>query len=79
MPTMDEHGEHWALLYQQWHEVNQEYMQAAAQERAAFMACAQGLGTGPKGELVDRVELLRRLADEKRVAMDTYLKSVFKR
>jgi hypothetical protein len=77
MATIQDHGETWAQMHEDWHITHQQFLAAASDEREAFALCAAGKGTGPSPQLVAQVEELRRAADAKRVAMDQFLRKVF--
>ena len=74
---MDENGElsrQWQELHDEWHEANQEARLARAECTRAFSASAQGQGTGPTLDQLQRAEELERNADVLRIKMDQFVK-----
>lgn len=72
-----EDGEKWAAMQADWQAVNQEARTARFRVTRAFMKSAAGEGSGPTTAQLDLAEKLEQAADEKRLAMDEFVKMVF--
>jgi len=76
MATIED-GEKWAAMQADWQAVNQESHNARFRVMQAFMKSAKGDGSGPTTGQLDLAEKLEQAADEKRLAMDEFVKKVF--
>lgn len=72
-----EDGEKWASMQADWQAVNQEARTARTRVMQAFIKSAAGGGSGPTTAQLDLAEKLEQAADEKRLAMDEFVKQVF--
>jgi hypothetical protein len=72
-----EDGEKWAAMQADWQAVNQEARTARSRVTHAFVKCAAGGGSGPTTAQLDLAEKLEAAADEKRLAMDAFVKQAF--
>lgn len=72
-----EDGEKWAAMQTDWQAVNQEARTARFRVTQAFMRSAAGGGSGPTTGQLDLAEKLEQAADDKRLAMDEFVKKVF--
>lgn len=72
-----EDGEKWAAMQTDWQAVNQEARIARSRVTQAFVKSAAGDGSGPTTGQLDLAEKLEQAADEKRLAMDEFVKTVF--
>jgi hypothetical protein len=72
-----EDGEKWASMQADWQAVNQEARTARFRVTQAFIKSAAGDGSGPTTAQLDLAEKLEIAADEKRLAMDAFVKQVF--
>lgn len=72
-----EDGMKWAAMQADWQAVNQEARTARVRVTQAFMKSAAAQGAGPTTGQLDLAEKLEQAADEKRLAMDEFLKQVF--
>lgn len=72
-----EDGMKWAAMQADWQAVNQEARTARVRVTQAFMKSAATQGAGPTTGQLDLAEKLEQAADEKRLAMDEFLKQVF--
>lgn len=76
MATIED-GKKWAAMQADWQAVNQEAHTARFRVMQAFMKSAGGDGSGPTTGQLDLAEKLEQAADEKRRAMDEFVKKVF--
>jgi hypothetical protein len=76
MATIED-GEKWAAMQADWQAVNQESHTARFRVMQAFLKSAAGDGSGPTTAQLDLAEKLEQAADEKRRAMDEFVKKVF--
>jgi hypothetical protein len=76
MATIED-GEKWAAMQADWQAVNQESHTARFRVMQAFLKSAAGDGSGPTTAQIDLAEKLEQAADEKRRAMDEFVKKVF--
>jgi hypothetical protein len=76
MATIDD-GERWAAMHADWVAVNQEARTARFRVTQAFVKAAAGNGSGPTTAQLDLAEKLEVAADEKRLAMDEFVKEAF--
>ena len=60
-----------------WRAVNEEARIARFRVMQAFQKSAAGDGSGPTTGQIDLAEKLEQAADEKRLAMDEFVKKVF--
>jgi hypothetical protein len=72
-----EDGEKWAAMHTDWQAVNQEARTARLRVMQAFAQSAAGEGSGPTTGQLDLAEKLEQAADDKRLAMDEFVKNVF--
>lgn len=72
-----EHGERWTVMQTEWQAVNQEARTARFRVTQAFERSAAGEGSGPTTGQLDLAEKLEQAADEKRLAMDEFVKKHF--
>ena len=72
-----EDGEKWAAMQADWQAVNEEARLARSRVTQAFVKSAAGDGSGPTTAQLDLAEKLEVAADEKRLAMDAFVKRVF--
>jgi hypothetical protein len=72
-----EDGEKWAAMQADWQAVNQEARTARFRVTQAFIKSAAGDGSGPTTAQLDLAEKLEAAADEKRLALDAFVKRVF--
>lgn len=72
-----EDGEKWAAMQTDWQAVNQEARTARFRVTQTFMRSAAGGGSGPTTGQLDLAEKLEQAADDKRLAMDEFVKKVF--
>jgi hypothetical protein len=72
-----EDGEKWAAMQTDWQAVNQEARIARFRVTQAFVKSAAGDGSGPTTGQLDLAEKLEQAADEKRLAMDEFVKTIF--
>ena len=72
-----EDGEKWAAMQTDWQAVNQEARIARFRVTQAFVKSAAGDGSGPTTGQIDLAEKLEQAADEKRLAMDEFVKTIF--
>mgnify|MGYP003385293951 CR=1 FL=1 len=72
-----EDGQKWAAMQADWQAVNQDARIARARVTQAFAKCAAGDGSGPTTAQLELAEKLETAADEKRLAMDAFVKQVF--
>lgn len=70
-------GEKWAAMQADWQAVNQEARTARFRVTQAFVKSAAGEGSGPTTAQLELAEKLEEAADEKRLAMDDFLKQAF--
>ena len=76
MATIED-GERWAAMQADWQAVNQEARTARFRVTQAFVKSAAGEGSGPTTAQLELAETLEEAADEKRLAMDDFLKRAF--
>lgn len=76
MATIDD-GEKWAAMHADWQAVNQEARTARIRVTQAFERAAAGSGSGPTTAQLELAETLEVAADEKRLAMDEFVKEAF--
>jgi len=76
MATVED-GEKWAAMQADWQAVNEEARLARSRVTQAFVRSAAGDGSGPTTAQLDLAEKLEVAADEKRLAMDAFVKRVF--
>ncbi len=76
MSTIED-GEKWAAMQTDWQAVNQEARLARFRVTQAFVKSAAGDGSGPTTAQLDLAEKLEQAADEKRLAMDEFVKQAF--
>lgn len=67
----------WTGMQAEWQVINQEARTARHLITRAFAECMAGKGTGPTEGQLDLADKLERAADEKRLAMDEFLRKVF--
>jgi hypothetical protein len=72
-----EDGEKWEAMQADWQAVNQEARTARIRVTQAFVKSAAGEGSGPTTAQLDLAEKLEIAADDKRLAMDAFVKQVF--
>lgn len=72
-----EDGNKWASMQTEWQAINQEARTARNRVTLAFMKSAAGEGSDPTTGQLDLAEKLEQAADEKRLAMDEFVKQVF--
>jgi len=72
-----EDGEKWAAMQTDWQAVNQEARIARFRVTQVFVKSAAGDGSGPTTGQLDLAEKLEQAADEKRLAMDEFVKTIF--
>lgn len=72
-----EDGEKWAAMHADWQSVNQEACTARFRVMQAFEKSVKGEGSGPTTGQIDLAEKLEQAADEKRLAMDEFVKGAF--
>lgn len=72
-----EDGERWAAMQADWQAVNEEARIARSRVTQAFAKSIAGDGSGPTTAQIDLAEKLEIAADEKRLAMDAFVKQVF--
>lgn len=70
-------GEKWAAMQKDWQAVNQEARTARLRVMQTFEKSAAGEGSGPTTGQLELAEKLEQAADEKRLALDEFVKSVF--
>lgn len=76
MATIED-GERWAAMQADWQAVNQEARTARFRVTQAFVKSAAGEGSGPTTAQLELAEKLEEVADEKRLAMDEFVKRAF--
>lgn len=76
MPKVED-GERWAAMQTDWQAVNQEARTARFRVTQAFIKAAAGDGSGPTTAQLDLAEQLEQAADDKRLAMDEFVKQAF--
>lgn len=76
MPKVED-GERWAAMQADWQAVNQEARTARLRVTQAFVKAAAGDGSGPTTAQFDLAEKLELAADEKRLALDEFVKQAF--
>ena len=76
MATIED-GEKWAAMHTDWQAVNQEARTARFRVTQVFVKSAAGDGSGPTTGQLDLAEKLEQAADEKRLAMDEFVKTIF--
>lgn len=76
MATIED-GKKWAAMQSDWQAVNQEARIARFRVTQAFVKSAAGDGSGPTTGQLELAETLEQAADEKRLAMDEFVKKVF--
>lgn len=76
MATVED-GEKWAAMQTDWQAVNQEARIARFRVTQAFVKSAAGDGSGPTTGQLDLAEKLEQAADDKRLAMDEFVKTIF--
>ena len=76
MSTIED-GEKWAAMQNDWQAVNQEARLARFRVTQAFVKSAAGDGSGPTTAQLDLAEKLEQAADEKRLALDEFVKQAF--
>lgn len=78
MATIED-GEKWAAMHADWQVVNQEARTARVRVTQAFVksAAAAGGGSGPTTAQLELAERLEQAADEKRLALDEFVKQAF--
>ena len=76
MATIED-GKKWAAMQSDWQAVNQEARTARIRVTQAFEKAAAGGGTGPTTGQIELAETLEQAADEKRLAMDEFVKQAF--
>lgn len=72
-----EDGIKWASMQTDWQTVNQEARTARTRVMQAFTKSAAGEGSGPSTGQLELAETLEQAADEKRLAMDEFVKQAF--
>jgi len=72
-----EDGIKWASMQAEWQAVNQEACTARARVTQAFMKSAAGGYPGPTTGQLELAERLEQAADEKRLAMDEFVRCAF--
>lgn len=70
-------AEKWASMQADWLAVNEEARLARVRVTQAFVKSGAGEGSGPTTAQLDLAEKLEKAADEKRLAMDEFVKQVF--
>lgn len=70
-------GEKWAAMHADWQAVNSEARTARFRVTQAFERSATGEGSGPTTGQLELAEKLEQAADDKRLAMDEFVKRVF--
>ena len=70
-------GERWAAMHTDWQAVNSEARTARFRVTHAFEKSAAGDGSGPTTGQLELAEKLEQAADEKRLAMDEFVRRVF--
>lgn len=76
MATIED-GKKWTAMHTDWQAVNQEACTARLRVMQAFGKSGVGGGSGPTTGQLDLAEKLEQEADEKRLAMDAFVKKVF--
>ena len=76
MSTIED-GEKWAAMHNDWQAVNQETRTARFRVTPASVKSAAGEGSGPTTAQLDLAKKLEQAADEKRLAMDEFVKKAF--
>ncbi|MDO8449707.1 MAG: hypothetical protein Q7T10_12985 [Rhodoferax sp.] len=76
MATIED-GEQWAAMQADWQVVNQEARTARFRVTQAFVKAAAGDGSGPTTGQLELAEKLEEVADQKRLAMDEFVKRAF--
>lgn len=76
MPEVED-GERWAAMQSDWQTVNQEARTARFRVTQAFIKAAAGDGSGPTTAQLELAEKLEQAADEKRLALDEFVKQAF--
>jgi hypothetical protein len=76
MATIED-GEKWAAMHADWQVVNQEARTARVRVTQAFVKSAAGGGSGPTTGQLELAEKLEQAADEKRLALDEFVKQAF--
>lgn len=76
MATVED-GEKWAAMQADWRVVNQEACTARFRVMQAFKKSATSESSGPTTAQLELAEALEQEADEKRLAMDEFVKQVF--
>lgn len=72
-----EDGQKWAAMQADWQAVNQEARLVRSRVTQAFVKSAAGDGSGPTTAQLELAEKLEVAADEKRLAMDAFVKQAF--
>ena len=70
-------GEKWAAMQTDWQAVNSEARTARIRVTQAFQKSVAGQGSGATTGQLELAEKLEQAADEKRVAMDAFVRRVF--
>lgn len=70
-------GEKWAAMHADWQAVNSEARTARIRVAQAFEKSAAGEGSGPTTGQLELAEKLEQSADDKRLAMDEFVRRVF--
>lgn len=76
MATIED-GEKWATMHADWQAVNQEARTARVRVTQAFVKSAAAGGSGPTTAQLELAEKLEQAADEKRLALDEFVKQAF--
>ena len=76
MATIED-GEQWAAMQADWQAVNQEAHTARFRVMQDVVKSAAGGGSGPTTAQLELAEKLEQAADEKRLALDEFVKQVF--
>jgi uncharacterized membrane protein YebE (DUF533 family) len=76
MPKVED-GERWAAMQADWQAVNQEARTARLRVTQAFIRAAAGDGSGPTTAQLELAEKLELAADDKRLALDEFVKQAF--
>jgi len=72
-----EDGKKWAEMQAEWQVVNQEACTARLRVMQAVKKSVSGNGAGPTTAQIELAEKLEQTADERRLAMDEFVKQVF--
>lgn len=70
-------GEKWAAMQADWRTLNQEACTARFRVMQAFKKSVTGENSGPTTAQLELAEKLEQEADEKRLAMDAFVKQAF--